>query len=207
MVLLMRDPEFERRLIADRRKRGLDLHDEVRNGVYVMSSIADDDHQGLATGIASVILMSAGVPTGTRVRAGVNVSDRAGLEWRKNFRVPDIAVILPGSAAKNCGTHWHGGPDFVAEIVSRGDRSRKKLSFYAKVGTREVLLVHRRPWSLELYRLDAGSMVLAGRSTLADPAGLASNVVPLSFRLAGSSDPERPSLVLARLDGSATWTV
>ena len=91
----------------------------------------------------------------------------------------------------NRDTHWVGGPDFAVEIVSPGDRSREKLDFYAKVGTRELLLVDRKPWSLELFRLDGEKLVRVGKSTLAKPEWLTSEVVPLKWRIvAGKSRPE-----------------
>ena len=63
------------------------------------------------------------------------------------------------------GTFWYGGPDFAVEVISPFDRSRKKFEFYARVGVRELLLVNRKPWSLELYRLDRGRAE-AGRQDL-----------------------------------------
>jgi Uma2 family endonuclease len=206
MVMLTNDRELERRVIAYRRKRDLDRFDEVWNGVYVMSPIADDEHHELTTMLGWAFVES-GLPKGSRVRAGVNVSDRPGPDWKKNFRVPDVAVFLPGTTARLCGTHWHGGPDFVVEVVSRGDRSRKKLPFYAKVGTREVLLMHRAPWSLELYRREGDAMVLVGRSTVAEPVVLRSDVIPLSFCLTPGAEADRPQLVLERLDGAGGWRI
>src|SRR5207249_2384332 len=98
------------------------------------------------------------------VYAGVNVSDRE-VKWRKSFRCPDVAVFFPGNPAQDRKTHWFGGPDFAIEIISPYDRSRRKLPFYAKVGVRELLLVDRRPWALELYRLEANALQPVGRST------------------------------------------
>ena len=100
-------------------------------------------------------------------------------------------MFLNDTQAVNCDTFWFGGPDFAVEIASPGDRSREKLTFYAKVGTRELLLVDRKPWSLELYRHDGENLVLAGKSTLAKAEWLTSEVVPLKWRLvAGKSRPE-----------------
>jgi hypothetical protein len=207
MVMLLRDRDLERRIIARRRAWGADRYDEVWYGVYVVAPIADNEHQELTTHLSVTFLRDAGFPTGTEVFAGVNVSDRPGPEWKRNYRFPDVAVFLPDTSARNCWTHFHGGPDFVVEVVTRGDRSRKKLPFYAKVGTREVLLLQRAPWSLELYRREGQSMVLAGRSTVAEPVVLRSDVIPLSFCLTSSAEADRPQLVVERLDGSGQWTI
>ena len=46
--------------------------------------------------------------------------------------------------------------------MSRFDKSRKKFGFYKSVGVRELLLVDRHPWALELYRVEAGDWALVG---------------------------------------------
>ena len=90
-------------------------------------------------------------------------------------------------------------------MISKGDRARKKLGFYASVNVRGLLLVDRYPWAPELYRLVDGRLVLVGRSTIAEPAPLASEVLPLSFRLiAGDS---RPAIEVRHTDGERHWTV
>ena len=94
---------------------------------------------------------------------GVNVSDRE-VKWTKNYRCPDVAVFLPGNPAKDRGTHWFGGPDFAVEVISPTTGPGKKFAFYAKVGVRELLLVDRKPWALELYRLQDGVLKLVGKS-------------------------------------------
>lgn len=67
-----------------------------------------------------------------------------------------MAVFLKGNPALDRVTHWQGSGDLVVEVVTKGDRSREKLDFYAKLGTREVVVVDRDPWQLELYRLHRG---------------------------------------------------
>jgi hypothetical protein len=47
MSLLVLDKLVERRLRAQRKAWGVDHHDEVWEGVYVMSPIADNEHQTL----------------------------------------------------------------------------------------------------------------------------------------------------------------
>jgi Uma2 family endonuclease len=69
---------------------------------------------------------------------------------------------LESGQARNCGTHWVGGPDFVVEVVSFEDRTREKIGFYASIGARELLIVDRAPWQLEHYRLVSNSLVLIG---------------------------------------------
>ena len=116
-----------------------------------------------------------------------------------------MAVFLTDNPAERCGAFWYGGPDFAIEIVSPEDRSRDKLEFYASVGVRELLLVDHDPWKLELYRLQDGRLVEAGQSTLEDSTALASEVVPLSWRLVSGKD--RPGIEIVHADGEQRWVV
>jgi Uma2 family endonuclease len=202
MATVIIDPAELRRLIRERRECGGDRYDEVWDGVYVMSPLADNQHQQLATKFAGAIDQAMGDREEVQVFAGTNVSDRD-QRWKRNFRCPDVAVFLPGNPAQDRGSHWFGGPDFAVEIISPYDRSRKKFAFYAKVNVRELLLVARRPWCLELYRLRDGKYELVGKSDAEQPAVLASEVLPLTFRLI-PGEP-RPRIEVARTDGTQRW--
>ena len=185
MPTLVLDPDVDERIRAERRASGGDRYDEVWDGVYVMSPLANNEHQGLAAGLAAVLQIVLGFGEGGLVYAGVNVSDQE-KNWEHNYRCPDVAVFLPGTAARDRGTYWLGGPDFAVEITSRGDKSRAKLPFYASVGTRELLLIDRAPvWTLELYRLQDGALSLAGTARVGDPRA------PRQRRRAAALPPRR----------------
>jgi Uma2 family endonuclease len=190
MAALIQDVDLSRQLIAERRRLGHDRFDEVWEGVYVMNPLPNNEHQELQGHLNSLLQTVVWESQLGRVMPGANISDRqAG--WKKNYRCPDVVVFLRGSKAIDCDTFWFGGPDFAVEIASPGDRSREKLEFYAKVGTRELLLVDRKPWALELYRLDSEKLLRVARSTLAKRDWLTSEVVPLKWRLtAGKTRPE-----------------
>jgi Uma2 family endonuclease len=201
--LLISDPAISRRLIRQRRARGIDRKDEVWEGVYILAPPPDDEHQD-QTGMIAYALQTCVAFAGLGlVRLGPGVSDRVE-KWTKNYRCPDLAVFLNGTTAINKGTHWLGGPDFAIEIISPHDRSRKKLDFYAKVGVRELLLVDRKPWVLELYRFQDGKLALVGKSDLDMQNILASEVVPLTFQLV-AGDP-RPRIEMAHSDGVQRWS-
>jgi Uma2 family endonuclease len=190
MATLVQDLDLARQLIAKRRKLGHDRFDEVWDGTYVMNPSPNDEHQEIQARLIHLLEDLVGIPRLGKVRGGVNVSDRQ-TGWKHNYRVPDVVVFLNDTRAVNCDTFWFGGPDFAVEIASPADRSREKLTFYAKVGTRELLLVDRKPWSLELYRHDGEKLVLTGKSTLAKRDWLTSEIVPLKLRLvAGKTRPE-----------------
>ncbi len=204
MPRVILQPSQFKRLLRRRRLMGGDRHDEVWNGVYVMSPLADNLHQTLGFELAVAFKEARVGGPETRIFPGTNVSDRD-TNWRKNYRCPDVAVFLPGNPAQDRGTHWLGGPDFAVEILSPGDRSRKKFDFYGKVGVRELLIVDRRPWKLELYRREGEGWTLVGTSTVEPPETLASAVLPLSFRLL-PGDP-RPRIEVTKADGARTWTI
>src|SRR5438067_1116105 len=115
-----------------------------------MAPLPDDEHQDIQANFVAAFKDFFGWDSWAKVRAGVNVSDR-NEGWEQNYRCPDVVVFLPGTRAINRGAHWEGGPDFLVEIASDRDRAREKLPFYAAVGVREVLIVDRNPWGLELY--------------------------------------------------------
>jgi len=204
MALMVLDPTEEARLKAERQASGADRYDEVWEGVYMMAPLANNEHQDLQSRLAAAIQTAVGWGGPQRIHAGANVSDRD-VDWTFNYRSPDVVVVYADGAARDCGTHWCGGPDFCVEITSPGDRSRDKLDFYSQIGVRELLLIGRSPWRLELYRLAAGRLELTGRSDLTAPDVLASTVVPVSFRLVHGTP--RPVIEVAHRDGVQRWLV
>ena len=204
MVMVAFNRQELKALIRRRRAIGADRFDEVWNGVYVMAPAANTEHFDL-TGELSFVVKSA-IPDrkAVRVHSGANVSDRQE-KWTKNYRVPDLAVFLPGNPAQDMGPYWFGGPDFAVEVISPDDRSRKKLEFYAKVGVRELLLVDRKPWSLELYRLTDGELMLVGKLAPGSSEILASEVLPISFRLL-PGEP-RPTIEVTQTEDARTWLI
>ncbi len=204
MDMIVLDPSLKARIIQDRRERRADRYDEVWNGIYVVSPIIDNEHCELVATVSRALYQALPEFDRDRVSMGVNVSDRND-DWEQNYRCPDVVVFLEGCSAEDRDTHYYGGPDFAVEIVNRHDRSREKFDFYAKVNTRELLIVDRYPWALELYRLNASqAYVIVGRSTLEQPEILESRVLPLSFQLGPGE--ERPAILVKHSDGVQTWS-
>ena len=199
-TLLVPDAASLDRMVADRRRLGLDAKDEVWDGDYVVMPDPGNEHQLLVGDIRDA-LNQVVKPLGGRVFPGCNVSDRD--DWRTNYRNPDVAAFLRGNPAEDRGSHWRGGPDLAIEVVSPGDRSRDKRDFYAAVGTRELLLIDRSPWSLELLRLDRGRLVSAGVAGVGDDSLLAESV-GVSWSLATPNGPGRPGVVMTA--GDRVWT-
>ena len=158
MSMIINDEILEARLLEERRAKGLDGFDEVWDGVYVMSPLANNEHQRVVTELTVALHRFVSVTGVGEVYQGANVSDQE--NWTENYRVPDILVFLKGTIAEDRGTHWFGGPEFAIEVVSKGDRTLEKLEFYGSVGTRELLVVDREPWQLTLYRKLVGAKEL-----------------------------------------------
>ncbi|MGD9634291.1 MAG: Uma2 family endonuclease [Pirellulales bacterium] len=202
MTMVVLDKLVERRLIAQRRAWGVDQHDEVWEGVYVMSPSADNEHQSLVMGITSAFHSFVSKSNLGQVLPGANISDRES-GWKKNFRTPDVVVVLRGSEAKDCKTFWTGPVDFLVEVVSRGDRSKRKLPFYSKIGVRELLIVDRQPWRLTLYRHDGEQLVSVGTSAIGAMAAIQSDVLPFSFELIAGA--ERPQIRITGIPDGERW--
>ena len=75
----------------------------------------------------------------------------------------------------------------VVEVRSEGDKTYRKLEFYAALGVREVLVLHPQPRAVELFRLVEEKYVQV--SPAADGAVL---VETLGLRVAAA--PEHLSL-------------
>ena len=79
-----------------------------------------------------------------------------------------------------------------------------ELDFYAKVNTREVMIVDRDPWSVELYQLQNGKMVLVGKSDPTNQVVLTSAALPLTFQLRAGTP--RPTILVTHTTTGQTWT-
>jgi Uma2 family endonuclease len=180
--ILINDEAFAVEVLERRRVSGADRYDEVWDGVYVMSPMANNEHQALATEFAAAISTIINWRGLGRTLAGANVSDSRD-NWNHNYRIPDVLVFLKDTTAIDCGTHWFGGPDFAVEIVSPGDHTLEKLDFYAKVGTRELLVIDRHPWQLTLFRLSNCRLAPVALSNTQHPAVITSEVIPLRLEL------------------------
>ena len=204
MVAMIVDSSLEQQLIAQRRGTGADRFDEVWEGIYMMAPMPNTEHQTIVFRLASIfgeLVEWQGLGT---VMAGVNVSDRE-TDWYQNYRVPDVAVAMSDGKVRDCGTHWLGGPDFLVEVVSQEDQTREKIPFYAALGTRELLLIERQPWRIELYRLVEEKLVLVSTSEMASTETVKSEILPLLFRLL-ASEP-RPRIEVTHVETDRQWLV
>jgi len=204
METLIADPRLSQRLIDERRARGADRFDEVWEGVYVMAPAPNDEHQDVVGGFVEVLRTIVDRAGLGKTRPGINLTSESD-DWAQDYRVPDVTVFLKGSSAICKDTFWYGPPDFVTEVVSPWDKTRDKFDFYERIGTRELLVVDREPWQLELYRLQGAKLVRVAQIAPDDTASIHSQVLPIEFRLA--SGQPRPTISVATVDGQRSWTI
>lgn len=200
MAILVLDPDYE----AEVRKIWPGLDDdrwtEVWDGVTVMSPVANTEHQNLVNSFGGVFWLVVTQSSLGTVYQAVNLSDRTP-NWLENYRNPDVSVYLNGNPAVDYGTHYVGGPDFAVEVISPGETPSAKFAFYAAVGTKELLVVNRKPWRLELFALTDGKLRLVGSS----PAVVTSAALGLTFQLVDATP--RPRIAVTHPATGGAWSV
>ncbi len=202
MPVVVLDPELTEQILADREASpGGRRREEVWDGVTFIMPDADTEHNDIAVFFSWVFRSVFSPDRGDRVQGSTNVTNRP-KRWKSNYRNPDVCLFRNGNPAEDRRTHWYGGPDFALEIVSPDDRSRDKLDFYARVGTREVLILDRDPWRMELYQLSRGKMRLRGA---VPPGGgvLTSGVTPFAFQLVRGRP--RPKVKITHTETGQEW--
>ncbi len=204
MLTLVTDPAISRRLIQQRRDAGIDLFDEVWDGMYVMTPAPNDEHQQISMMLVHLLVDTVELTRLGHVRPAINLTSDPD-DWEHDYRIPDAVVFLHGSNATCHEVCWSGSPDFVIEIVSPWDKTRDKIPFYEQIGVRELLIVDRSPWQLELFRLRDGALVRVGTSTTEGSATVASQVLPLSFRLV--EDKQRPKIEIRHAGDEKSWLI
>ncbi len=197
-------------LILDPRIEGLyrtDFHDRFREcweGTDIVPPMPNTEHQLLVNKLASTFSSVIDWDPGDSCFPGANLSDRV-TGWMQNYRCPDVLVYYATNPAVNHGTHWVGGPDLAVEIISEGEDPHAKFVFYAAVNTREVLVVERVPWAVELFVLGGSRLVTAGRSDVANGTVLTSIALGLTFKLVGGTP--RPRIEVTHPATGKSWVV
>ena len=203
MAVMVLDPYLSEEIIEGR--NGFyrpDRREEVWDGVTFIMPEADNPHDGIASFFHGVFWTIFGLNADHALHFRVNISDRK-QGWRSNYRTPDMALFSAHGPEIDCGTFWCGGPIVALEVISPDDRSREKLDFYAKVGTREVVIVDRDPWQMELYQLHRGKLKLTGTIKPGDGQKLKSGHVPFEYELLRSRP--RPKVKIVHTETGQEW--
>jgi Putative restriction endonuclease len=156
MRTVISDPppaDFEA-LLERRRRWGADRHDEVWEGVMHMIPAPGQAHWMLDQQLA-VRLDAPARAAGLIAGGEFNLGDR------DDYRVPDRGLHRPETAGDWCRT-----AALVVEIVSPGDETWEKLSFYAAHDVDELLIVDSPKRSVTWLGLRDGEYQPIQRSAL-----------------------------------------
>jgi|SRR5882672_1910442 len=154
VVLSVTDEE-----LAKRRLTGIDRFDEMWEGVLHMAPAPAYEHQRVVAEITEFLRPLCRRRGRGVLAIGINVFNEASNE--SDYRIPDFSFVAKGRQhiLARDGIRG-GGPDAVIEIRSPEDETYDKFPFFARLGVREVIVIHRDTKQPEIYRL-AGSQYVA----------------------------------------------
>ncbi|SRR6266508_6360578 len=161
-------------LLAERRRLGLDLFDEMWEGELHMVPPPSDEHQRI-NGRLFAVLLAAGDDAGVHVRFETGVFDPAN-PLDESYRTPDL-VVFDEAARSERGVE--GRALLVVEIHSPRDETFEKLPFYERMGVAEVLVIDRDSKELRRWLLADGRLVEV------EPDGIGRHeliALPINFR-------------------------
>lgn len=150
-------PEIEA-LLEHRRKTGIDRRDEVWEGVLHLVPVTNLNHARIAAQLQRLLDEPARAAGLEVLMQEFNLGESI-----DNYRIPDGGVFVPGTS----GVWIHTAP-MVIEIVSPGDESWEKLSYFASRGVAEVLIVDPGERRIDWLALCEDRYEPAGRSELID---------------------------------------
>ncbi len=142
--------------VSERRRLGLDLHDEEWEGVYHVTPSPSLGHQRVLTGLIRFLDDLMESRGGGTIIPEFNVfrDDAA----QRDYRVPDVVFVAAGRERILARDGIHGGaPDAVIEILSPRDESYAKFKFFAEIGVPEVIVVEPEERKAEIWILEKGS--------------------------------------------------
>ncbi|MHB8438368.1 MAG: Uma2 family endonuclease [Acidimicrobiales bacterium] len=137
--------DVDQRTLAERARLGLDVRDEMWEGVLHMVPSPSRRHQelGLELGVALMPFAKA-----AGLRMAYELSSFAADD---DYRVPDLAVY-PKSQSTERGVE--GRAALVVEIRSPRDETYEKLPWYLAGRAEAVLVIDRDSLAVEMYTAD-----------------------------------------------------
>jgi len=168
--------------LARRKAWGLDRHDEMWEGVLHMTPAPTVEHQRILDELIAFLSRRLAASGRGTLRSGINV-----FRSDQDYRIPDLTFIAAGREAVIAEDGIRrGGPDAVIEIRSPHDETDEKLSFYAAIGTREVIVIDRDTKQSQIFRL-RGAEYVALRADR--EGGLRSEALLMRFLATGTTPP------------------
>ena len=139
-------------VMAWRKNVGADQWDEMWEGVLHMPPPPNVGHQDLEGSLEAYLRRYWTPASGGKVYHQIALTPSAA-GWTKNYRVPDLVLLLPQRFAIDRNEYFEGAPDVAVEIHSPGDEAYEKLPFYAELGVPEVWIIHRDTKEPEIHVL------------------------------------------------------
>ena len=144
--------------LDERARLGLDVFDEMWEGILHMAPAPGLDHQRLGSKIVGFLDQLLD-PRGIQVSYETEVH-RPGAGG-KDYRIPDVVFFRENQAGLALtGRGLEGAPLALVEILSPDDETYEKFAFYAAIGVPEIIVVNPIARTPEVYRL-AGASYLA----------------------------------------------
>lgn len=174
-ALILQVPDEE---LARRRQTGIDRYDEMWEGVLHMAPAPAYEHQRIVSAMDRFLGPLCERDARGVLAPGINVfSDPS---TGQDYRIPDLTFVAAGRQGIVAADGIRGGgPDAVIEVRSPDDETYEKLPFFARLGVREVIVVHRDTKEIEIHQLAGPRYVTA----LHDPHGwLKSDALNVRFR-------------------------
>jgi Uma2 family endonuclease len=189
-------PSVPPHILEWRKLTGADRYDEMWDGVLHMPPMASRFHQDLEWSLETWLRLIWAPLHDAKVYHEVNVASVGG--WPRDYRIPDLILLLPPRFAIDRDEYFEGAPDVVVEIYSPGDETYDKFSFYAEIGVPEVWVIHRDSCMPEVHRLKRrrykeqpagpGGWIKSTQTGIELAHGLGNK---LAIRLAGDDDSRR----------------
>lgn len=134
--------EIPEKMLDERRRHGLDVRDEMWDGVLHVVPPPGGPHQRLSTKLTvRLSLLAEALGLVPHMETGL-------FRDPDDYRVPDQLYCRP----EHTSDRGAEGGELVVEVRSPGDETYDKLDFYAALGVREVLVVHPVERRVEVFR-------------------------------------------------------
>lgn len=148
-VVMYEAPPDVEAMLAERRRLGLDVRDEMWDGVLHMVPPPGGRHQEFGSDffiVVAPIAKQRGLLS--RYETGLYRAD-------KDYRVPDQMFFRPEHSSERGAE----GAELVLEIRSEGDETYEKVDFYSRLGIREMIIAHPKARRIELLRAIGGRLM------------------------------------------------
>jgi Uma2 family endonuclease len=148
--------------LARRHQTGVDRYDEMWEGVLHMAPAPAYEHQRMVSAIDRFLGPLCERYARGMLAPGINVFSDASAS--QDYRIPDLTFVAAGRQDIIAPDGIRGGgPDAVIEVRSPEDETYDKLPFFARLGVREVIVVHCDTKETEIYHLAGREYVAVSR--------------------------------------------